>query len=192
MRTRNDAFFHVGMNLRSNLTLRPRTPAAQSLLEIGRTLSCIASTDTAVEWLQQLNGWHTVYGCLTRERSYAKLRLKNGVWDSLPRKRWWYTHDRHRKAYNVLADIQRNGHLFTYLTTGEPKSTSHSECGINAMIKHTLRLHRGLTIDHQKRVAEWVLIERAEMLNTEHKFPVTNPEAADRKGPVFTETENEP
>lgn len=184
--------FHVWMSLRSHLTLRPRTPAGQSLLDIGRTLRCITSTDEAVEWLQQLNDWHTVYGHLARERSYAKLRLKNGLWDSPTGKRWWYTHDRLRKAYNVLADLQRNGHLFTYLTAGGPKTTSRLEGGINAMIKHTLRLHRGMTIDHQKRAAEWVLIERAGLLNTAHKFPVAASEEAARKRPLFTETENEP
>ena len=158
--------FHVWMNLRTHLTLRPRTPAGQSLLEIGRRLRRITTTEDAVTWLQQLNDWHTIYGHLTRERSYAKRRLRNGLWDSPTGKRWWYTHDRLRRAYNLLAELQRREHLFTYLTAGGPKTTSRLEGGTNAMVKQVLRLHRGMTVEHQKRAAEWVLIERAGLLHT--------------------------
>ena len=115
--------FHVWMNMRTHLTLRPRTPAGQALLELGKRLRRIKDADQALVWLQQLNDWHTVYGHLTTERSYAKRRLRNGLWDSPTGKKWWYTHDRLRKAYNLLAELQRREHLFTYLRAGGPKTT---------------------------------------------------------------------
>ena len=158
--------FHVWMNLRTHLTLRPRTPAGQMLLEIGKRLRQVQTTDEAVAWLQNLNDWHTLYGHLTKERSYAKRRLPGGLWDSPTGKQWWYTHDRLRRAYNLLTDLQRRDHLFTYLQAGGPKTTSRLEGGVNAAIKQTLRLHRGMTIEHQRRAAEWVLIERAGLLHT--------------------------
>ena len=74
--------FHVWMNLRTHLTLQPRTPAGQALLGIGKRLRRITDTDQAVVWLQHLNDWHAIYGHLTRERSYAKRRFKDGTWDS--------------------------------------------------------------------------------------------------------------
>lgn len=184
--------FHLSMNLRTHLTLRPRTPAGQSLLEIGHRLRRITTIPEAVTWLQQLNDWHTVFGHLTRERSYAKRRFKDGSWDSPTGKRWWYTHDRLRKAYNVVAELQRREHLFTYLTVGGPKTTSRLEGGINAMIKHTLRLHRGMSVEHQKRAAEWVLIQRAGLLYTASSMPLAQKPTKQKRRPRFTEPDPGP
>jgi len=116
--------------------------------------------------MQHLNDWHTVYGHLTRERSYAKRQLPGGMWDSPTGKKWWYTHDPLRKAYSLLAELQRRDHLFTYLKVGGPKTTSRLEGGVNAVIMESLRQHRGMSIEHQKRAAEWNLIERAGLLST--------------------------
>ena len=175
------------MNMRTHLTLRPRTPAGQSLLQIGKQLRRVTDGGEAVTWLHHLNDWHTLYGHLTRERSYAKRRLKNGLWDSPTGKRWWYTHDRLRKAYNVLAELQRRKHLFTYLAAGGPKTTSRLEGGINAMIKQALRFHRGMTVEHQKRAAEWVLIERAGLLHAADTMPVTETTTSQKQRPRLTE-----
>lgn len=185
--------FHVWMNLRTHLTLRPRTPAGQALLEIGKQLRRVTTVDEAVTWLQQLSDWHTVYGHLTRERSYAKRRLRNRLWDSPTGEKWWYTHDRLRKAYNLLAELQRREHLFTFLMTGGPKTTSRLEGGVNAMIKQTLRLHRCMTIEHQKRAAEWVLIQRTGLLHTASGM-VTKEAVTPRvkQRPQFTESDPGP
>lgn len=184
--------FHIWMNLKTHLTLRPRTPAGQSLLEIGKRLRRVTTIPEAVTWLQQLNDWHTVFGHLTRERSYAKRRFKDGSWDSPSGKRWWYTHDRLRKAYNVLAELQRREHLFTYLTAGGPKTTSRLEGGINAVIKHALRLHRGMSVEHQKRATEWVLIQRAGLLHTAGSMPLTQKHTKQKRRPRFTEPDPGP
>ena len=115
------------------------------------------------------------------------------MWDSPTGKKWWYTHDRLRKAYNLLAELQRRDHLFTYLTAGGPKTTSRLEGGVNAVIKQTLRLHRGMTIEHQKRAAEWVLIERARHLYTVNEMvteAVVTP--IQKRRPRFTEPDPGP
>ena len=158
--------FHVWTNLRTHLTLHPRTPAGQALLGLGKHLRNISTIDDATDWLHLLNHWHQLYGHLTTERTYAKQRLRNGLWDSPNGKRWWYTHERLRRAYRLLVDLHQRGLLFTYLDTDCPKTTSRLEGGINAQIKATLRHHRGMTTDHRKRAAEWVLIERAGHLST--------------------------
>lgn len=162
--------FHVWMNLKTHLTLKPRTPAGQSLLQLGRRLLSINTTDEATRWLQLVNEWWVAYGHLTTERTYAKRRLTNGLWDSPTGRQWWYTHERLRRAYRLLADLIKKDHLFTYLVTGCPKTTSRLEGGINHPIKNILRLHRGMTATHQMRAAEWVLIERAGLLQNAHTF----------------------
>lgn len=165
--------FHVWVNLKTHLTLHPRTPAGQALLTLGRRLLQINTTTEATHWLQLMNDWWLEYGHLTKERSYAKRRLKNGLWDSPTGKQWWYTHARLRRAYNLLADLIRKQHLFTYLETECPKTTSRLEGGINSPIKNTLRLHRGMTGEHQQRAAEWVLYQRAGLLHEAHGL-ITN------------------
>jgi len=184
--------FHVWLNMRTHLTLNPRTPAGQALLEIGRHLRKVTTPDEAITWMQHLNDWHTVYGYLTRERSYAKRQLPGGVWDSPTGKKWWYTHDRLRKAYNLLAELQRRDHLFTYLKVGGPKTTSRLEGGVNAVIKESLRQHRGMTNEHQKRAAEWVLIERAGLLHTAGNMPQAPVGTTQRQRPRFTEPDPGP
>lgn len=184
--------FHVWLNMRTHLTLNPRTPAGQALLEIGRHLRKVTTPDEAITWMQHLNDWHTVYGYLTRERSYAKRQLPGGVWDSPTGKKWWYTHDRLRKAYNLLAELQRRDHLFTYLKVGGPKTTSRLEGRVNAVIKESLRQHRGMTNEHQKRAAEWVLIERAGLLHTAGNMPQAPVGTTQRQRPRFTEPDPGP
>lgn len=165
--------FHVWMNLSTHLTLRPRTPAGQSLLGLGRRLLKVTTPDEATRWLQLVNDWWITYGYLTAERSYAKQRLRNGLWDSPTGKQWWYTHERLRRAYRLLADLIRKEHLFTYLATDCPKTTSRLEGGINHPVKDVLRLHRGMTPAHQMRAAEWVLLGRAGLIHTAQAF-ITN------------------
>ena len=162
--------FHVWMNLKTHLTLKPRTPAGQALLGLGRRLLHIETTAEATRWLQLVNDWWIEHGHLTTERSYARARLRNGLWDSPTGKQWWYTHERLRRAYRLLAYLIRKEHLFTYLATGCPKTTSRLEGGINHPIKNVLRLHRGMTAEHQMRAAEWVLIGRAGLLSTAQAF----------------------
>ena len=64
---------------------------------------------------------------------------------------------------------------------------------MNAVIKQTLRLHRGMTIEHQKRAAEWVLIERARHLYTVNEMvteAVVTP--IQKRRPRFTEPDPGP
>ena len=185
--------FHVLLNVRTHLTWNPRTTAGQTLLSLTKQLSHVHTPEHAIDWLRQLNAWHTIHGRLTRERSYAKHRLRDGRWDSPTGKQWWYTHDRLRKAYRLLVDVQRKQHLFTYVHFQAPRTTSGLEGGINAAIKQTLRLHRGMHVEHQKRAAEWVLFERAGLLKTAHSL--ITPEAIQpepKSRPRFTEPDNGP
>lgn len=184
--------FHVWMNLKTHLTLRPRTPAGQSLLGLGRRLLRINTAEEAIEWLQLVHAWWGQYGHLTTERTYARQRA-DGTWDAPAGRRWWYTHERLRRAYRLLTDLIRKEHLFTYLETGCPKTTSRLEGGINHPIKNALRLHRGMTAAHQQRAAEWVLIERAGLLDTAHTYTTDeafNPQP--KRRPRFTEPDPGP
>lgn len=55
--------------------------------------------------------------------------------------------------------------MFTYITYGNPRTTSPLEGGINSQIREVLRRHRGLSEEHQKRAVEWFLVLHEMPLN---------------------------
>ena len=164
--------FHIRMNLRRHLTLHPRTEAGGHLAQIGRALSNVASIEDAIEWQKLLNVWWQGYGSLTT----ARTRYRDGGWG--------YTHERLRKAWNLLHSLNRKNVLFTYLEHGNARTTSPLEGGVNSGIRSVLRNHRGMSEAHMKRAAEWFLtlheipIERAHELITHQPKAL---EAAPRK-----------
>lgn len=153
--------FHVQMNIRRHLTRRPRTEAGKALLQLSLALSRVTDTDSAITWRLGLEAWWRQHGHLTEQRS-------TDGWQ-----RWW-THDRLRKAWLLLARLSANGTLFTYIEHGNVRTTSPLEGGINNGIRTILRAHRGMSEDHMKRAAEWFLYSRE--LGIEHAYeliPIT-------------------
>lgn len=146
------------MNLRRHLTLRPRTLAGQHLAQVGRALSEVTTIDDAIGWQKLLDVWWQTYGHLTTERT----RYRDGTWG--------YTHDRLRKAWNLLHALNRKGTLFTYLEHGNARTTSPLEGGINNGIRTVLRNHRGISEAHMKRAAEWFLTLREIPLERAHEL----------------------
>lgn len=147
--------FHVQMNIRRHLTLRPRTEAGRALLQLSRALSRVTDTDSAIEWRLGLEAWWRQHGHLTQQRS-------SDGWN-----RWW-THDRLRKAWLLLARLSANGTLFTFVQHGNVRTTSPLEGGINNGIRNVLRAHRGMSEEHMKRAAEWFLYSRE--LGIDHAY----------------------
>ncbi len=172
------------MNLRRHLTLNPRTQAGKHLAEIGRALSNVATVPDAIQWQQLLNVWWQAYGHLTRERT----KYRDGSWG--------YTHDRLRKAWNLLHSLNRQRVLFTYLELGNARTTSPLEGGINNSIRTVLRNHRGMSKVHMKRAAEWFLTLKEVPLDRAHEFihhqrPATEPrieEPEEDPAPTFYDT----
>lgn len=137
--------FHLQMNVSRHLTRAPRTDAGRSLRRLVMRLSTVEDEAQAIAWQLRLDEWWRIFGHLTKERTL----FRNG--------QWGYTHDRLRKAWNLIRTVTRNDTLFAYITYGNPRTTSPLEGGINAQIRDLLRRHRGLTEPHQKRAVEWFL-----------------------------------
>jgi hypothetical protein len=146
--------FHVQLNVRQHLTLKPRTDAGRRLLALSRMLSQVRTIEDAIGWQQHLDAWWQAHGHLTRERTY----FRNG--------QWGFTHERLRKAWLLLRKLARSGTLFTYLEHDCARTTSPLEGGINSQIKNVLRDHRGMSEEHMKRAAEWFL--------TLHEIPISD------------------
>lgn len=146
--------FHVQLNVRQHLTMKPRTDAGRRLLGLARALSDVHEVEDAIEWQKNLDAWWRAHGHLTKERTYFR------------NSQWGFTHDRLRKAWLLLRKLARDGVLFTYLEHGNTRTTSPLEGGINSQIRHVLRTHRGMTEEHMKRAAEWYL--------TLHEIPISD------------------
>lgn len=138
--------FHLQMNVSRHLTRNPRTDAGRALRALVMRLSEIHDEDAAIAWQLKLERWWQTFGHLTRERTM----FRNG--------KFGYTHDRLRKAWQLIRRVSRNNTLFTWITYGNPRTTSPLEGGINSQIRDLLRRHRGLSEEHQKRAVEWFLV----------------------------------
>jgi len=156
--------FHVWQNVRGKLTLFPQTEAGRHLLLLTKVLlKGLHTTEAAERWKAKLATWEELYGGFIRERTVT----------SNPRpgqRKWRYTHERLRSAYRQLTKLVRDEQLFTYLD-GQllqqtqrpiPRTTNYVEGGINSQLRTKLKLHRGMSEEHQRRLVEWYLYTRTE------------------------------
>lgn len=153
--------FHVSMNMRQHLTRNPLTDAGKGLQGLTKSLMKVHTIEEAISWQQQLDQWWQTFGHLTAERTFKEHR-------------WWFTHDRLRKAWQLLSKLTRNGTLFTYLEFGNMRTTSPLEGGINNGIRNILRAHRGMSEAHMKRAAEWFLYLRNHTVEDACQFLTTS------------------
>ena len=171
--------FHLQMRITRHLTRNPRTDAGRALRGLVLQLSDVWDEDAAIHWQELLNQWWNTFGHLTRERTL----FRNG--------QWGFTHDRLRKAWLLVSGVVRKGTLFTYISYGNPRTTSPLEGGINAPIRELLRLHRGMTEQHRRRAVEWFLTLRE--LPIEHALDLAKqtPQRADHTTTGTDEHDNE-
>lgn len=143
--------FHIRANTITDLTRNPQSEAGKTLLALTNQLTRVKTPEDAGKWLSLLQDWHQVYRDYINEKTYS---LEPGT------RKWWWTHQRVRKAYKRLERLARSGYLFTWL---DPKftgldiqrTTSSLEGGVNAAIRRLLNAHRGLSEPHMKTAIEW-------------------------------------
>ncbi|NKG22893.1 IS1249 family transposase, partial [Paeniglutamicibacter terrestris] len=158
---------HVQRNVRTYLTLRPRTDAGRALRRISLALTRLKTTEEAAAWVQVLNQWNTEHGDLIKQRSYQQGPAGFRPAGVRSNQAWWYTHDRLRKAYRLMERLAKTGHLFTYLhpeliDVGVDSTTNKIEGGVNTHLRALLRNHRGMPPAHAKRAVEWWLYTHSE------------------------------
>jgi hypothetical protein len=158
--------FHVWQNIRVKLTLHPQTLAGQELLGLARELlkGGIRTVKEAKDWQEQLKAWSAAHDGLIEERTYHSEIITG-------RRNWWYTHRNLRSAYRQLIKLLKDNQLFTYLDvsltdpsmpTSIPRTTNFVEGGINSQLRTKLKLHRGMSQQHQIRLVDWYLYSRTE------------------------------
>lgn len=164
--------FHVWQNVRTKLTLHPQTLAGAELLALTKALlKGLATNAQASQWCAGLKAWEQTSRAFIRERT-VNADPKPG------QRKWRYTHERLRSAYRQLVKLLKDDQLFTYLDeallkqTQEPipRTTNHVEGGINSQLRTKLKLHRGMSEEHQRRLVEWYLYGRTEEPKPPRKF----------------------
>ena len=150
--------FHIRANTITDLTRKPKTVAGKALLALTNQLLTIKTPQEAANWIRLLHQWHQLYQDLINEKTYST--------GPNTKTRWWWTHERLRRAYKRLERLSRTEHLFTYL---EPEfanknidhTTNQLEGGINAPIRRLLNTHRGLSEPHMKKAIQWLLNQKS-------------------------------
>ena len=150
--------FHIRANTITALTRKPKTVAGKALLALTNQLLTIKTPQEAANWIRLLHQWHQLYQDLINEKTYST--------GPNTKTRWWWTHERLRRAYKRLERLSRTEHLFTYL---EPEfanknidhTTNQLEGGINAPIRRLLNTHRGLSEPHMKKAIQWLLNQKS-------------------------------
>lgn len=158
---------HIQRNIRTYLSLKPKTRAGRSLRVLSLKLTGITTLEQAQEWLVLVNNWHTEYKDYINEKTYATDWVGERPAGIKSNRTWWYTHTRVRSAYETLRIVIRREHLFTYLDpdlekAGINATTNMIEGAINSGIRRTLRDHRGMPTEHRRTAAEWFCWTHAE------------------------------
>lgn len=148
--------FHVWLNTKAKLTLRPSSVASQELLDLSRQLLHVRTRRQARHWKRALKYWHHKHANYVTERTVKD--------DPKPRTRTWrYTHARLRSAYYQLNKQAEDLLRSSYRPHPElPSTTNHLEGGINSPIRSKLKLHRGMINEHQIVLVNWYLYGRTE------------------------------
>lgn len=140
--------FHQMQIVTRYLTKHPKLPAGQEL----RAITCTLARSTEVSFARLLNEWETHWHDFLREKV-----------PDLDGKRFHYVHRRLRSAYFSL---RRNlQFLFTFerYPNLHIPNTTNSLDGTFSHLKAAVKIHRGLTKSHKKKMLEILLRKKRNM-----------------------------
>lgn len=154
---------HAHRDTRRDLTGRPRTEAGRALLALSKNPLTITTTEQATHWLGLLNDFSTHYRSWMNQRTTAAQDPANARG-----RKWWYTHQRTRRAWRRLTRLASQATLFAYLTDPDGLPANHPYApttnqaeSLNSVIRGLLRAHRDASTDHQASIIEWALAQRS-------------------------------
>jgi hypothetical protein len=148
--------FHAWLNVKAKLTLRPETAAGQQLLSLTRALLHVHTRQQARTWKHSLKQWYHKHGSYVAEKTMTSD-------PGARQRRWRYTHARLRSAYRQLHTIQNDLLRSSYRPNPSlQRTTNHVEGGINSQLRTKLKLHRGMSYEHQMKLVEQYLYSRTE------------------------------
>ena len=118
----------------------------------------ITSVDTVRKsnnWLKKFEELYETHRTFIEEVTY-KIDLETGEVLS--------TYKPHQNLFgvcNMIRKLQKKNMLFLFIKNDIPNNSNYLEGGINSPLKNLLRCHRGISLEHQKRMLEWYLLSRS-------------------------------
>jgi len=73
------------------------------------------------------------------------------------------THHKLFSVRNMIIKLQKKNMLFLFLGHSIPNNSNYLEGGINSPLKNLKRCHRGISLEHEKRMWEWYLLSRSNL-----------------------------
>lgn len=140
--------FHVFESVKRCTTTRPKLDCGRELYALAKKLLKAKDADAAAQWLAAYAQW-----CSKWERFLREFTLKDGHRQ--------YTHERLRKARNILNRLAKEGAMFTFVELQEElggmwESTNNAiEGGVNAQLRRLLRIHSGMPKMHRIKAVLW-------------------------------------
>jgi len=125
---------------------------------IKRQIKKLADVDTARKadnWQKKWVEIYTEHEAYIQELSYSVDQETGEVLSKYP------AHPKLRVVCNEINKLLKKNRIFLYVEHGIPRNTNHLEGGINSPLNNLQRCHRGLVLEHQKRMWEWYLLSRS-------------------------------
>lgn len=135
---------HIAMEIEAWLTRKPKTEAAQELLEIVRLLNRVETQDEAQLWMRTFIDWHRKHESFINEKTVDE---ESG--------RWWYTHKMLRRSTSHIKRAMQD--MFSYTMHPKVPKCSNSIEAFFGHLKNNLKIHRGLSKDHFRDFVKWYL-----------------------------------
>lgn len=142
--SRQRCVVHIERECLTWLTQHPRTSAGILLRRIVCKISHIKTSNDRLYWIKELNRWHEDYEEFIRQKSVNK---ETGEMT--------YTHDNIRRAYTHLHRAIPD--MFKYIDEPDGPNNTNSLESFFGHLKDNLRIHRGLSREHQKNFIKWYL-----------------------------------
>lgn len=142
--SRQRCVVHIERECLTWLTQHPRTSAGILLRRIVCKISHIKTSNDRLYWIKELNRWHEDYEEFIRQKSVNK---ETGEMT--------YTHDNIRRAYTHLHRAIPD--MFKYIDEPDVPNNTNSLESFFGHLKDNLRIHRGLSREHQKNFIKWYL-----------------------------------
>lgn len=135
---------HIERECLSWITQHPRSSAGIRLRRLVCQICHIHTENDRLYWLRELQRWHDDYEEFIKEQSVNR---DTGEIT--------YTHDSIRKAYTHIN--RAIPHMFKYISDPSiPRNTNSLE-SFFGHLKDNLRIHRGLSPEHQENFIKWYL-----------------------------------
>jgi sulfur relay (sulfurtransferase) DsrC/TusE family protein len=118
-------------------------------------LSTINTSKKSQNWLKKFEVLYETYKEFIEEKT-PNVDIETG--EVL---RFYRTHKNLFSVCNMIRTLQRKNMLFLFVENNIPHNSNSLEGGINSPLKNLLRCHRGISLEHQKRMFEWYLLSRS-------------------------------